>query len=465
MMFGKNKTELVNAVAQLEDVDYSKNPELGQIYQRLIKSRSQFEDALDKEIKAVMQISSLDLTLKQHTEHMIDLSNNVADAANVIFGVAQDSSEVASQVNNQHEDLTNTIIRASEETEEVYKKIEAGQCELTNIKELSNQTIEVSKEMQKDMDELFEVINRMNEVIAGINSISSQTNLLALNASIEAARAGEAGRGFAVVAEEIRQLAEETQKLTGNMGNFVEGIKTASQKSAESASSTIEALGTMTEKIENVWAINDENQKHVSMVNESISSLAAVSEEISSSMAELETQSASIEEQCDQLKESSGVMRDVSKQLQAVTKPIEEIEGTLDAAAKVMGDMTDDKFFRLELREFAKYINTAIEAHQTWLANLKNMVQERTVLTIQLNAAKCGFGHFYYAMTPKTPEIRPIWDALEAKHKKFHGYGADVKKALFAEDYDRAEQLYREAENYSKELIADLQKMKRIAES
>lgn len=465
MMFGKNKTELVNAVAQLEDVDYSKNPELGQIYQRLIKSRSQFEDALDKEIKAVMQISSLDLTLKQHTEHMIELSNNVADAANVIFGVAQDSSGVASQVNNQHEDLTNTIIRASEETEEVYKKIEAGQGELTNIKELSNQTIEVSKEMQKDMDELFEVINRMNEVIAGINSISSQTNLLALNASIEAARAGEAGRGFAVVAEEIRQLAEETQKLTGNMGNFVEGIKTASQKSAESASSTIEALGTMTEKIENVWAINDENQKHVSMVNESISSLAAVSEEISSSMAELETQSASIEEQCDQLKESSGVMRDVSKQLQAVTKPIEEIEGTLDAAAKVMGDMTDDKFFRLELREFAKYINTAIEAHQTWLANLKNMVQERTVLPIQLNAAKCGFGHFYYAMTPKTPEIRPIWDALEAKHKKFHSYGADVKKALFAEEYDRAEQIYREAENYSKELIADLQKMKRIAES
>ena len=465
MIFQKNKNTLVGAVAQLQDADYSKEPELGQIYKRLIKGRTQFEAALEKDIKAVMQISSLDLTLKQHTEHMMDLSNHVADAANVIFEVARNSSAVASQVNNQHEDLTNTIIRASEETQEVYKKIEAGQGELTKIKELSNQTIGVSKEMQEDMDELFEVINRMNEVIAGINSISSQTNLLALNASIEAARAGEAGRGFAVVAEEIRQLAEETQKLTGNMGDFVEGIKTASQKSAQSASNTIEALDTMTEKIENVWALNDENQKHVSMVNESISSLAAVSEEISSSMAELETQSASIEEQCDQLKESSGVMRDVSQQLQAVTKPIEEIEGTLDAAAKIMGDMTDDMFFRLERLEFAKYVNTAIEAHQTWLANLKRMVQERTVLPIQLNAAKCGFGHFYYAMTPKTPEIRPIWDALEAKHKKFHSYGADVKKALFAEDYDRAEQIYREAENYSKELIADLQKMKRIAES
>ena len=463
-MFGKNKSELVKSVSHLQDADYSKDPELGAIYQRLLKGRSQFEESFEKDIKAVMQISSLDLTLKQHTEHMIELSHNVADAAGVIFGAAQETAGVASQVNNQHEELTNTIIRASEETEEVYKKIEAGQGELTNIKELSSQTIKVSQEMQKDMDELFEVINRMNEVIAGINSISSQTNLLALNASIEAARAGEAGRGFAVVAEEIRQLAEETQKLTGNMGQFVEGIKSASQKSAESATSTIEALGTMTEKIENVWSINDENQRHVSRVNESISSLAAVSEEISSSMAEFEAQSNNIEEQCDQLKENSGVMRDVSKQLQAVTKPLEEIEVTLDEAARVMGKMTDDEFFRLERKEFAKYVGNAIDAHKAWLANLKNMVDERSVLPIQLNASKCGFGHFYYAMTPKTPEIRPIWDALDAKHKKFHNYGSEVKKALFAEDYSRAEQLYREAENYSKELIADLQEMKRIAE-
>lgn len=463
-MFGKNKSELVKSVSHLQDADYSKDPELGAIYQRLLKGRSQFEESFEKDIKAVMQISSLDLTLKQHTEHMMELSHGVADAAEVIFGAAKETAGVASQVNNQHEELTNTIIRASEETEEVYKQIEAGQGELTNIKELSSQTIKVSQEMQKDMDELFEVINRMNEVIAGINSISSQTNLLALNASIEAARAGEAGRGFAVVAEEIRQLAEETQKLTGNMGQFVEGIKSASQKSAESATSTIEALGTMTEKIENVWSINDENQRHVSRVNESISSLAAVSEEISSSMAEFEAQSNNIEEQCDQLKENSGVMRDVSKQLQAVTKPLEEIEVTLDEAARVMGKMTDDEFFRLERKEFAKYVGNAIDAHKAWLANLKNMVDERSVLPIQLNASKCGFGHFYYAMTPKTPEIRPIWDALDAKHKKFHNYGSEVKKALFAEDYSRAEQLYREAENYSKELIADLQEMKRIAE-
>lgn len=463
-MFGKNKSALIKAMGQLQDADYAKNPELDGIYHRLLQGREQFEEAFAKDLSAVMQISSLDLAMKHHTEHMMELSDDVAESAGVIFEVAKETAGVASQVNSQHEELTNTIIDASEQTEEVYKKIESGQGELTNIKQLSSQTIQVSQEMKKDMDELFDVINRMYEVIAGINAISAQTNLLALNASIEAARAGDAGRGFAVVADEIRELAEETQKLTGNMGEFVEGIKNASQKSAESAASTIEALGTMTDKIENVWTINDENQKHVSKVNDSISALAAVSEEISSSMTELESQSANIKGQCDQLKDSSSVMRQVCKDMQAVIKPIGEIENVLDDGARVMGKMTDDPFFRMEAKVFAKHIKGAIEAHRGWLANLKNMVDRRTVLPIQLNSAKCGFGHFYYAMTPKTKEVRPIWDGIEEKHKKFHSYGSEVEKALFAEDYEKAEKLYKEAENYSRDLIADLEKMVAIAE-
>lgn len=461
----RKKSELIKSVAELRDADYLKERELGEIYQRLLKGRQQFEEVFENNLKAVMQVSSLDLALRQRKEQMLTISHNVAEAAEVIFHAASESFAVAGQINEQHEELTNTIIQASEETEKVYQRIEMGQQELSNIKELSNQTIEVSKEMQKDMDELLDVINYMNEVIAGINSISSQTNLLALNASIEAARAGEAGRGFAVVADEIRELAEETRKLTGNMGEFVEGIRNASQKSAGSVTSTIEVLDSMTEKIGKIWEINNENQKHVSRVNDSVSSLAAVSEEISSSMTQLETQAANIEGQCDQLKENAGDMREVSKQVHAVTEPIEEVERILDEAAKKMGAMTDDAFFRLEYKEFIKYIESAIAAHQLWLSNLKKMVDECTIQPLQLDVSKCGFGHFYYAMTPKTPEIRPIWDRIEAKHKKFHGYGSDAIKALMAEEYDKAKRIYKDAEQYSGELLSDLEEMKQIAEA
>ena len=102
-----------------------------------------------------------------------------------------------------------------------------------------------------------------------------------------------------MVAGQIRGLAEETQKLTASMGDFVEGIKSASQKSVDSAVETIDAPDIMSEKIGNVWALNDENQRHVSKVSESISSIAAVSREISSSMTEMENQ----------LRDSTEVMR------------------------------------------------------------------------------------------------------------------------------------------------------------
>ncbi len=460
----KNKSQLAQALAQLQPADYSKEPELGEVYQRILKSRSEFKNVLEKDMKAVMQISALSLVMESHTGDMLDISNHVADATEVIYNAAAETAEAAGIVSGQHEELTNTIIQASDETHEVYEKIETGQKQLTEIRSLSDQTIEVSKEMQADMDELFDVINHMNEVIAGINSISSQTNLLALNASIEAARAGEAGRGFAVVAEEIRKLAEETQKLTGNMGNFVDGIRNASEKSAKSTGNAIEALGVMTEKIGMVWEINEENQRHVSKVNDRISSLAAVSEEISSCMNEMETQSASIQEQCGVLKDDASRMNRVSEDLKEATAPVEDIENLLDDTVKTLGEMAKDPFYGLEKKEFANYIASALEAHKAWLEKLKNMVDARTVLPIQLDSAKCGFGHFYYAMHPTNPKIRAIWDPIGEKHKKFHEYGSSVVNALTREDYAAAEQIYQEAEAYSKELLSDLEQMKQLAE-
>ena len=459
MLFGKKKHDLVRSVAHLENVDYSKNPELGNIYKRISDGRIQFEEAFSNDIQAVMEISSLELSLKHHEKTMTALSNNVADATSIISDAASESSAIAGQVNEQHEELTNTIIEASEETDSVHKAIESSQLELTTVKNLSDQTIDVSREMQADMNELLNVINQMNEVISGINAISSQTNLLALNASIEAARAGDAGRGFAVVADEIRSLAEETQKLTDKMGTFVAGIKTASEKTNNSTTQTIQVLNTMTEKIVSVWESNDKNQKHLAKVNDNISSLAAVSEEISSSMSEMEAQAERIEEQCLSLREGTIQMRDTIVEMEHVTAPIAGIEKTLDKAARIMGGMTKDAFYDLTNDEFTKYVESAINAHGAWLAKLKDMVDSQTILPLQQDSSKCGFGHFYYAITPKNPELLAVWKPMEEKHRKFHSFGADAVKAIFNEDYARADAIYKEAEKYSDDLISDMKKL------
>ncbi len=449
MGIGMTKNKLVKSVSELRECNYSASPELDAIYQRLLDGRKQFAGILEKNIRAVMQISSLDLTLQHETDKILDISRNVARATEVIFGT---NGVSAAEGKNSLEELTNTIIKISGDTDEVYRKIETGQEELTAIRELSGQAIEVSTEMRNDMEELFEVINRMNDVIGEIESISRQTNLLALNAAIEAARAGEAGRGFAVVADEIRSLAEETQRMTGNMGQFVEGIRAASQKSSGSTTNTIQALDSMTDRIKNAWEINDENQKHVSGVNEAVTSLAAVSEELSSTMSEMENQ----------LRSSTDFMREIGNELSEAAKPVIEIERTLDEMAKRMGEMAKDPFFHLKNEEFAAYVKNAITAHQTWIGNLERMVGEHVVTPLQLDSSKCGFGHFYYAMTPDVEEVRPIWDALGEKHQRFHKYGSDAIQALFDEDYAKAEQICQEARDFSRELISDMDQILRI---
>lgn len=449
----KNKWNvLTEAVSELKDMDYTKAPALDSIYHRLSKGREEFAKVFEKNIKAVMQISSLDLAMQHQTDRINAIYRKVSKATETIFGTSGDSPYSTGHTNNQHEELTNTIIGISSKMEEVHKKTESSQEELTTIKNLSEQTIEDSREMQKDMDQLMEIINTMTSLIAGIDTISLQTNLLLLNASIEAAKAGEAGKGFAVVATEIRGLAEETQKLTSSMGDFVEEIKSASQKSARSASETINALGAVTEKIEQVWELNNDNKKHISYISESIGSIAAVSEEITGTMTEMENQ----------LIESTEYMREVEHELRKSTEPVIVIEQILDESVKQMGVMSDDAFYHMEYGEFAAYMENAISAHNTWLNNLEKIVKERTLLPLQLDHSKCGFGHFYNAIVPKVPGVLPIWIGLGEKHKKFHGYGRDVINAIENKDYLLAEQVYFEAREYSKNLISDMEKIIQI---
>lgn len=456
----KSEKNLLVSISNMEHVNYTS--ELAQIYSRLLTGRSQFEEVMQDIFQSLMQISSLDLTLSHYSDTLKEISESVASATKLIYDAAAEAYSVAESVSKQHEDLTNTIIELSEESANVYKKIDEGQNELTQIKNMSNDTIHTSRQMGQDMTHLSKVINDMNEVIEGIKMISSQTNLLALNASIEAARAGDAGKGFAVVAEEIRSLAEETQSLTANMSSFVSDIQSASAKSVESVDNTIEALGIVTDKISNVWRFNEESRQHVEKITNNISSLAGISEEITSSMLELENRTSEIENQCSVLNKDTDLLNQHGQEMKEIVSPLQSIEKTLDESAKIMGKMSEDTFYQIEPQTFKNYLDKAILAHKDWLYNLKRIVDEKIIFPLQIDATKCGFGHFYYAINPIQSEIKPIWQGLEEKHKKFHSYGKQVLDALFAQDFDKANKIYEEAYQYSETLIQDLEHIKKM---
>lgn len=156
-------------------------------------------------------------------------------------------------------------------------------------------------------------------------------------------------------------------------------------------------------------------------------------------------------------------MQEVGQDLRKATQPVVDIEKILDATVKEMGDMTKDAFYHLKTQEFAQYMENAISSHHAWLDNLKKMVKTREITPLQLDSSKCGFGHFYYAMTPNIPGVLPIWDSLGAKHQKFHKYGASVMEAIKRQAYMDAEQIYREVELYSRELISDMERILQYA--
>lgn len=467
MGFGKpaKSTDYIRSFSEMKKMDYaSGSAELQDAFTRLEAGKDKLKEIMSKNLSAVMKVSSLDLEIGNNAKKMTSITKDLSQVSAVIHNATEETAATAGEVTHAHENLTNTIIEVSEEASNVFKKIEAGQEELTGIREHSTGMITYSEEMQADMTELLDIITHMNEVIEGINSISSQTNLLALNASIEAARAGEAGKGFAVVADEIRNLAEETRGLTGNMGEFVEHIEEASQKSAKSVASVMSSLEEINDKINAVWSINDGNQKSVGAISESISSLAAVSEEISSSVNVLETQITRIEEQCAMMDTDAQVVQEVSGRLNQSIQPLEIVERELDESIKTIGQMSLDAFYMPENSTFATYVKNAVDAHKKWLATLEQMKNERTILTLQMDDTKCGFGHFYYAFHPKNQDVLKLWDGLKDKHKEFHGYGRKMVKALMDEQYDEAEQIYRQAESFSKELIHDFEAILAVVE-
>ncbi|RUM44677.1 MAG: hypothetical protein DSY46_05040 [Hydrogenimonas sp.] len=265
------------------------------------------------------ELSNIAKSFNELTQIFKDIVDGAKLNSNENSSVSHELSKVSLEVGNRVEESVRVINSTKEEADEVSERI----CNaIGEAKENKSKIIEANKLLIKSRNDLMKLVDRIensaqseNEisikiqaladdteqiksVLEVISDIADQTNLLALNAAIEAARAGEHGKGFAVVADEVRKLAERTQKslieINSTVSIVVQAIGEASeymnansndinelvdisirvQEEMGEVASTVKEVTELNDNVEEFESIGDTIDKITQSINE-IDSISA----------------------------------------------------------------------------------------------------------------------------------------------------------------------------------------------
>jgi len=244
-----------------------------------------------------------------HTAH--DVGKKVETESELIQNVGEEVGNVAVTMNDSKEAAVATLNEIKEtqtELEEANKEIDFLTQKIVSVSDKEAELAEKIKHLNENTQEVKNVLNV-------IRDIADQTNLLALNAAIEAARAGEHGRGFAVVADEVRKLAEKTQKSLAEIDATINVIVMA----------VMEASTNMDESAKNVLELVEDASKAKEEIDKSMSKMLSSTQKVEDLVSNFEVSAKSIEDVSKNLEQVKNISKNNAENVEKIITAIDSL--------------------------------------------------------------------------------------------------------------------------------------------
>ncbi|WML42828.1 methyl-accepting chemotaxis protein [Neobacillus sp. PS3-40] len=316
---------------------------------------SSFDLFVEKLWTIIKEVASSAKTISSSSEHLIEATGATVYSLEMISKTVTEIASGSSQGAAFAEQTTANLVEAAnfseatsiatkhttDNTKKVKEAAEEGAGKISEIVSSITKIASSSKDVSLIINELNDSSNRIGEIIQIITGISAQTNLLALNAAIEAARAGEAGKGFSVVADEIRKLADQSNRAALEISDLVkenqakstsavssvslveekvmDGVNIASEV-GESIHNIIEHIQSIVSEVEQIDRANEKQAQSSKEMEQAITNLALTSNDIAGGTENIST---GIEKQ---LNTMTGI-ENTTEQLSEMAKKLKELTG------------------------------------------------------------------------------------------------------------------------------------------